>query len=58
MDDASQIIERRETGFYVSRTRVPIDALVWQYQNGEDPEAIQAHYPVLTLEEVRGAIQF
>ena len=49
-------IERRETGFYVVGSRVPIDSIVWEYRHGEDPEAIQSHYPTLSLDEVNGAI--
>jgi uncharacterized protein (DUF433 family) len=51
-------IERRETGFYITGKRVPIDAVVWEYWNGEEPACIQSHYPTLTLEEVEGAITF
>jgi uncharacterized protein (DUF433 family) len=51
-------VERRETGFYITGSRVPIDRLIWEYRNGEDPEAIRSHYPTLTLEQVRGAIAF
>jgi hypothetical protein len=45
---AREFIERRETGFYVAGSRVPIDRVIWEYRNGEDPEAIQAHYPTLS----------
>ncbi len=51
-------IERRDGGFYVIGSRVPIDRLVWEYRNGEDPETIQSHYPTLNLEQVIGAIAF
>jgi uncharacterized protein (DUF433 family) len=51
-------IEIREGGFYLIGSRVPIDRLVWEYRNGEDPETIQSHYPTLSLEQVNGAITF
>jgi uncharacterized protein (DUF433 family) len=51
-------VERRETGFYITGSRVPIDRLIWEYRNGEDPETIRSHYPTLTLEQVNGAIAF
>jgi uncharacterized protein (DUF433 family) len=51
-------IERRETGFYIVGSRVPIDRVVWEYRNGEDPETIQSHYPTLSLDQVNGAITF
>jgi uncharacterized protein (DUF433 family) len=55
---ARECIERRETGFYIARSRVPIDRIVWEYRNGEDPETIRSHYPTLSLEQVNGAIAF
>ena len=51
-------IERRDTGFYLVGTRVPIDRIVCEYRNGEDSETIQSHYPTLSLEEINGAIAF
>ncbi len=51
-------VERRETGFYVIGSRVPIDRIIREYCNGEDPETIRSHYPTLTLEQVSGAIDF
>jgi uncharacterized protein (DUF433 family) len=55
---ARDFIERRETGFYIVGSRVPIDRIIWEYHNGEDPEAIRAHYPTLSVEQVNGAIAF
>ena len=55
---AREFIERRETGFYIAGSRVPIDRIIWEYHNGEDPEAIRAHYPTLSVEQVNGAIAF
>jgi uncharacterized protein (DUF433 family) len=53
-----EFIERREGGFYVIGSRVPIDRVVWEYRNGEDAETIQSHYSTLSLEQVKGAIAF
>lgn len=55
---AENYIERREAGLYIVGSRVPIDRVVWEYRNGEEPTAIQSHYPTLTLEQVNGAIAF
>jgi hypothetical protein len=38
---ACDYIERRETGFYLAASRVPIDWIVWEYRKGEDREAIK-----------------
>jgi hypothetical protein len=53
-----ECVERRENGFYLVGSRVPVDRIVWDYRNGEDPETIQSHYPTLTLEQVNCAIAF
>jgi uncharacterized protein (DUF433 family) len=51
-------VDRRETGFYVSGTRVPLDCIVREYRNGESAEIIRSHFPALRLEQVYGAITF
>ncbi|MEZ5403187.1 MAG: DUF433 domain-containing protein [Bryobacteraceae bacterium] len=50
--------ERRETGFYLVGSRVPLDFVVREHWNGEPAEAIRQHYPTLSLEQVHGAIAF
>jgi uncharacterized protein (DUF433 family) len=50
--------EHRESGFYLVGSRVPIDRIVREYRDGEQPEAIRSHYPTLSLEQVNGAIAF
>ena len=51
-------VENRNSGFYLTRSRVPLDCIVREYQKGEIPEAIRLHYPTLSLEQVYGAIAF
>jgi len=51
-------VERRENGFYLIGSRVPLDCIVREYRKGEPPEAIRFHYPTLSLEQVYGAITF
>ncbi len=53
-----EFVERREGGFYVHGTRVPLDCIVDEYLNGEEPIAIQTHYDTLSLETVMGAIEY
>jgi len=45
---AQDCIERRDAGFYILGSRVPIDRIVWEYWNGEELQCIQSHYPTLT----------
>ena len=40
-------VEHRESGFYLVGGRVPIDRIVREYCDGEQPEAIRSHYPTL-----------
>jgi uncharacterized protein (DUF433 family) len=51
-------VERREHGFYIRGSRVPIDRVISEHLNGEDPETIRSHYPTLSLEQVNGVIAF
>ena len=55
---AGNFIEHRDSGYYLAGSRVPIDRIVREYRDGEQPEAIRSHYPTLSLEQVNGAIAF
>ena len=61
MQDASmskEFVERRDNSFYLIGSRVPLAHIVREFQRGESAEAIRSHYPVLSLEQVYGAITF
>jgi uncharacterized protein (DUF433 family) len=51
-------IEQREGGYYVAGTRVSLDSLVYAFRSGESPETIHQQFPILSLEQVYGAIAF
>lgn len=55
---AKDYVEHRDGSLYVAGTRVPLAQLAYEFQQGESPEAIRSHYPVLTLEEVYGSIAY
>lgn len=55
---AKDYVERREGSFYLIGSRVPLAHVVYEFQNGEQPETIRSHYPTLSLEQVYGAITF
>jgi uncharacterized protein (DUF433 family) len=58
-DSAEQsFVQRRDEGFYVVGSRVPLAAIVREFQDGQSPEAIRLAFPTLTLEQVYGAITF
>lgn len=52
------LVERRDESFYVGGSRVPLAAIVREFQDGQSPEAIRLAFPTLTLEQVYGAITF
>src|SRR5260370_25995329 len=51
-------IEKRDGGYWVGGTRVSLDSLVYAFLRGAAPEGIAQSYPVLSLEEVYGAIAY
>jgi uncharacterized protein (DUF433 family) len=53
-----EFVERRDGGFYLAASRVPLDFIVREFQQGESPEAIRSDFPTLSLEQVYGAITF
>jgi len=55
---SKEFVERRDGSFYVAGSRVPLAHIVREFQRGESPEAIRSHYPILSLEQVYGAIAF
>lgn len=51
-------VEKRDGGYWVAGTRVSLDSVVYAFLRGAAPEGIAQSYPVLSLEEVYGAIAF
>lgn len=47
-----------ESGYYVAVTRVSLDSIVYAFLGGQTAEAIAQAFPVLTLEQVYGALTF
>ena len=51
-------VEAREGGRYVRGSRVSLDSIVYGFMDGQSAEAIAQAYPVLTLEQVYGALTY
>ncbi len=51
-------MEQRNVGFYLARTRGSLDSVVYSFNEGQSPEAIQEEFPVLKRSQVYGAIAF
>jgi uncharacterized protein (DUF433 family) len=54
----SGYIEQRDGGYRIKGTRISLDSIVHAFNCGEPPESIKRSFPLLTLEEVYGAITF
>lgn len=48
-------IEKHDDGYWIARSRVSLDSIVYAFLNGDSAESI---FPALTLEQVYGAIAF
>ncbi len=53
-----QYVEQREGAYRIMGKRVSLDSIVYAFLRGASPESIAQSFPVLTLEEVYGAITF
>ncbi len=51
-------VEEREGRYLVANTRVSLDSIVYAFLSGQSAESIAQAFPVLTLEQVYGAIAF
>jgi len=51
-------VEQREGFYRVAGTRVSLDSIVYAFLSGQSAESIAQSFPVLTLEQVYGAITF
>ncbi len=51
-------IEQQEGGYWVVGTRISLDSIVYSFLDGESPESIAQNFPLLSLEQVYGAIAF
>ena len=54
----SSYVERRDGGYWVTGTRVPLESILHPFREGQTAEAIADDLPVLRLEQVYGAIAF
>jgi uncharacterized protein (DUF433 family) len=51
-------VEKREGGYWIVGTRISLDSIVYAFRRGASPETIKGSFPILTLEQVYGAITF
>src|SRR5437016_11997030 len=53
-----EYIEERNGGYYVAGTRISLDSIVYSFNEGQSPEAIQENFPSLKRSQIYGAIAF
>jgi Protein of unknown function (DUF433) len=53
-----QYVEQRDKGYWIEGTRISLDSVIYSFLNGESPESIAQNFPLLSLEQVYGAITF
>ena len=51
-------VEQHDGGYWVMGTRVSLDSLVYAFREGQTAESLAQSFPVLTLEQVYGAIAY
>jgi uncharacterized protein (DUF433 family) len=51
-------VEYRNDAYWVEGTRISLDSVVYAFSKGVSPESIVQSFPLLTLEQVYGAIAF
>jgi uncharacterized protein (DUF433 family) len=51
-------VEQRDGGYWMTSTRISLDSIVYAFKRGAAPESMQRAFPLLTLEEIYGAITF
>ena len=55
---SNQYVEQRDGGYCVRGARVSLDSIVYAFMEGQTAESIAQSFPVLSLEQVYGAIAF
>ena len=51
-------VEQRDGGYYIAGTRISLDSVVYSFNDGNSPEAIQEDFPSLKRAQIYGAIAF
>lgn len=51
-------VEYRNNGYWINGTRISLDSVIYRFLEEVSPESIRQSFPLLTLEQVYGAIAF
>ena len=53
-----EYVEQRDGAYWIAGKRISLASVVYAFQRGAAPESILRSFPLLTLEEIYGAITF
>jgi uncharacterized protein (DUF433 family) len=54
----SEYVEERNGGYYIAGKCISLDSVIYSFERGNSPEAIQKEFPLLRQPEIYGAIAF
>src|SRR5258705_11663184 len=55
---SKEYVEQRDRGYWIAGKRISLDSVVYAFRDGAATESILRSFPLLTLEEIYGAITF
>src|SRR5438876_12429078 len=53
-----EYVEQRDDSYWIAGKRLSLASVVYAFRRGASPESILRSFPLLTLEEIYGAIAF
>ena len=53
-----EYVEQRDGGYWIAGKRISLASVVYAFRDGASPESILRSFPLLSLEEIYGAIAF
>ena len=53
-----EYVEQRDSAYWITGSRVSLDSVIYAFLRGASPESIAHSFPLITLEDVYGAITF
>lgn len=55
---SKEYVEQCDGGYWIAGKRISLASVIYEFRNGAAPESIMRSFPLLTLEEVYGAITY
>ena len=55
---SKEYVEQQDGAYRIAGSRISLDSVVYAFRRGASPESILRSYPLLTLEQIYGAIAF